>query len=105
MPHYVVTYNIDDATNRADFVEKFEQALQDLGLNKEDTNQSTYFGHNANAKQGFITALFNAVNRLDWKVNDQVTVYYPKVTDKKADIGRHLLKEKGNTFLHHNIIG
>lgn len=45
MPNYVVTYNIDNATNRAQFVTDFETVLQGLGLQKENTNQSTYFGN------------------------------------------------------------
>jgi len=45
MSNYVVTYNIDDASNRTDFVNDFETALQGIGLEKESSNQSTYFGY------------------------------------------------------------
>lgn len=43
MIHIVLTYNIDNATNREQFVADFEKVLTELGLNKEDTNQGTYF--------------------------------------------------------------
>lgn len=35
MAHYIVTYDIDNATNRADFVAEFEAKLQYIGLRKE----------------------------------------------------------------------
>ena len=100
MSHFVVTYNIDDATNRQDFVNAFESVLQKFGLGKESSNQSTYFGFVTYNPPAFVTALFNAVNRLPWDINDEVTIYYPK----PADIGRHFLKQEGNDFLHHNLI-
>jgi len=45
MANLIVTFNIDNASNRPDFVSKFETILTDLGLNKQQTNQSTYFGN------------------------------------------------------------
>lgn len=110
MRNYVVTYNIDDATNRVNFVVDFENRLQGLGLQKESTNQSTYYGSfgQGPTPQAFLTALHNAVNKLDWQVDDEVTVYYPRATRTNggniADIGRHLFKEEGNDFLNHNAI-
>jgi hypothetical protein len=50
-----------------------------------------------------MTNLFNAINRLPWQNEDEITVYYPKATNNQADIGKHLLKEKGNSFLQPNI--
>lgn len=102
MIHFVLTYNIDGASNRTDFVDSFEKVLTDLGLHKEDTNQSTYFGA-YRTKVDFVRDLFNAVNKLDWKSADIVTIYYPKATDRKADMGRHVFKSKGSTSLSHNI--
>lgn len=37
---------------------------------------------------------------LAWEVDDEVTVYYPKVTDRSPDLGRHLVKKTGNIQLH-----
>lgn len=110
MAHFLVTYNIDNATNRGDFVAKFEEALQGLGLEKQETNQSTYYGFSPRTKNEFSKELHNAVSKLDWKNDDVVTVYYPKSTvkDKEgkryADIGVHFFKQEGNNFIHQNII-
>lgn len=104
MAHFIVTYNIDNASNRGDFVSKFEKALQEFGLEKQVNNQSTYFGFYARSKNEFSKELLNAVSKLDWKVNDEVTIYYPKATVKNkegnryADIGVHFFKQKGNSF-------
>lgn len=108
MAHFLVTYNIDNASNRGDFVSKFEETLQELGLEKQVSNQSTYYGFYPRSKNEFSKKLHNAVSKLEWKVNDEVTIYYPKVSkanDKNvADIGLHHFKQEGNNFLHHNII-
>lgn len=102
MPNFVLTYNIDDATNRTSFVDDFEKVLTDMGLHKEYTNQSTYFGAYRTTTD-FLRDLFNAVNKMPWQNGDIVTIYYPKVTDKKADIGRHAFKSEGSTTLNHII--
>lgn len=106
MIHLILTYNIDNATNRTDFVEAFEKVLTDLGLHKEYTNQSTYFGTYRTAAD-FVRDLFNAVNKLAWQTDDEVTIYYPKVQVAKpknfADIGRHAFKSEGNKTLNHII--
>ena len=112
MANYIVTYNIDDATNRGDFVETFEEVLQGLGLQKENTNQSTYFGNYLHppTPQAFATALHNAISRMGWQINDEITIYFPRVTvpnaagKRFANIGRHLFKQQGSDFLNHNII-
>ncbi len=99
MANFVVTYNIDDASNRRQFVTDFENVLQNLGLNKESTNQSTYYGRYPHRPEDFMRDLFNAINRMAWREGDEITVYYPK----PADIGRHQLKSEGNNFLNHII--
>lgn len=108
MANFLVTYNIDNATNRADFVAKFEEALQGIGLEKQETNQSTYYGFFPRTKGEFSKELYNAVSKLDWKINDEVTIYFPKASKVNgknvADIGVHFFKQEGNNFLHHNII-
>lgn len=107
MIHLVLTYNIDNATNRTEFVEAFEKVLTDLGLHKEPTNQSTYFGA-YRTKEDFVKDLFNAVNRMAWKSADMVTIYYPKVLvarpNNLPDIGRHAFKSDGSTVLNHIIL-
>jgi len=106
MIHLVLTYNIDNATNRTEFVEDFEKVLTDLGLHKEPTNQSTYFGAYRTSAD-FVRDLFNAVNRMAWQNADMVTIYYPKATNANgrniADIGRHAFKSDGSTDLNHII--
>lgn len=106
MIHIVLTYNIDNATNRGQFVADFEQVLTELGLHKEDTNQSTYFGA-YRTDADFVRDLHNAVSKMDWTNADMVTVYYPKVTSVNgrnvADIGRHSFKSEGNMVLNHVI--
>ena len=107
MANYIVTYNIDDATNRGDFVTKFEEVLTNLGLHKEPTNQSTYFGA-YRSSQDFVRDLHNAVCGLTWRNGDIVTIYYPKVTKVNekniADIGRHPFKSEGTKILNHIIL-
>lgn len=107
MIHLVLTYNIDNATKRTEFVEAFEKVLVDLGLHKEYTNQSTYFGP-YRTKEDFLRDLFNAVNKMAWSNNDIVTIYYPKVQIAKPvnlpDIGRHAFKSVGSTTLSHVIL-
>ena len=93
--NFVVTYNFENTAERAEFVEAIEEVLSELGLEKEETNQSTYFGFSDYTKQGFLTALYEETNLLDWVEEDIVTVYYPKATDRKADIGRHPFKSEG----------
>jgi hypothetical protein len=106
MIHLVLTYNIDNATDRTDFVSQFEGILQGMGMNKEATNQSTYFGA-YRTKEDFGRDLLNAVKKLEWKNGDEVTIYHPKVqvsTPRNlADIGRHAFKSSGNTILNHII--
>jgi hypothetical protein len=77
MINLVLTYNIDNATNRSNFVEAFEKVLTDMKLNKEDSNQSTYFG-SYRTKEDFLKDLFNATNKMAWENGDIVTVYYPQ---------------------------
>ena len=107
MRNFIITYNIDNASNRTVFVEKFESILLELNFQKEITNQSTYFGAYS-TKEALGKALYNAVSKLDWKINDVVTIYYPKVTHAKPsnipDIGKHLFKSEGNNILNFNII-
>lgn len=108
MAHFVVTYNIDNASNRGDFVFKFEEALHKLGLEKQVTNQSTYYGLYSRSVIEFSKEMHNAVSKLDWKVNDEVTIYYPKPTakDKEGkqypDIGVHFFKQLFTTTSSHN---
>jgi hypothetical protein len=106
MINLVLTYNIDNATKRTEFVEAFEKVLTGFKLNKEHTNQSTYFGAYS-TKEAFLTDLFNAVNKMIWSNADTVTIYYPTVLIAKpknlADIGRHVFKSAGNNTLNHII--
>jgi hypothetical protein len=106
MINLVLTYNIDNASKRTEFVEAFEKVLTDLGLHKEYTNQSTYFGPYSTA-QDFVRDLFNAVSKMVWSSNDVVTIYYPRVKSAGlksiADIGRHAFKSAGNNTLNHII--
>jgi len=73
-------------------------------LLKENTNQSTYFGNYPHrpTPQAFATALHNAVSRMDWQINDEITIYFPIAMI--PNIGRHMFKQQGNKFLNHNII-
>lgn len=107
MIHIILTYNIDNASDRVDFVANFEQVLTDLGLYKEQTNQSTYFGQ-YRSSQEFVRDLHNAVSRESWQNGDIVTIYYPKVLVAKPnnlpDIGRHAFKSAGNKILNHIIL-
>lgn len=106
MINLVITYNIDNASNRTEFVETFEKILLGMKLNKEFTNQSTYYGA-YRTKEDFLTDLFNATNKMIWGENDVVTIYYPKVQSAKpknlADIGRHEFKSEGSKVLNHII--
>ncbi|MFT4754799.1 MAG: hypothetical protein ACI85Q_002361 [Salibacteraceae bacterium] len=109
MANFLVTYNIDNASNRTDFVAKFEEVLQGIGLEKQETNQSTYYGPYPRTKGEFSKDLYNAVSKLDWKVNDEVTIYYPKVSKginnkNVPDIGMHLFITQGNKLINFNII-
>jgi hypothetical protein len=104
----VITYNFEGATNRQTFVNAFEEALVGLRFHKEQTNQSTYFGSYRD-KQSLATDLLNATGRLNWSVNDIVTIYYPKATlgpngNYFADIGRHGFKTAGVAARNPNII-
>ncbi len=107
MKNIVLTYNFVDTETRTEFVDRFEEILVDMGLSKEPSNQSTYFGC-YRASQDFITDLFNAISRLQWRNEDIVTIYYPKVTREHdrnhADIGKHYFKNEGNTILNHIIL-
>lgn len=109
MAHFLVTYDFKDTAKRADFVGTIEEVLTDLGLEKQDTNQSTYFGHYRGTAQSFVKDLHNATSWLDWHRDDQLTVYYPKATEPDSqnrrypDMGVHHFKENGNTFVHHVI--
>jgi hypothetical protein len=110
MPNFIVTYNFPDRDGRTDFVASSEQTLSGMGLNQETTNQSTYYGsyEPRPTPRAFVTALFNATNKLYWQVEDEVTVYYPSATDngrgkRFADIGRHLFKSSGELQRHHII--
>jgi hypothetical protein len=107
--NYTITYNFENTDQRADFIAAFENVLQNLGLQKESTNQSTYYGPYPYPPQSLATEMHNALNRLDWIEADEVTIYYPKATEvnrqRKADIGRHYFKSEGNMLLNHNVIG
>lgn len=92
MTNYVVTYNIINDEIRNDF----ESILEELGLEKQTTNQSTYYGyHNGNLKVN----IFTKVNSLKFENNDTITIYFPKATNSKADIGKFELKEEGKKIL------
>lgn len=109
MPHFLVTYDFKDTARREDFVDTIEEVLSDLGLQKQDTNQSTYFGHYQGTAQSFVKDLHNITAILEWHRDDQLTVYYPKANEpdrynkKYPDMGVHHFKESGNTFVHHVI--
>lgn len=107
MQHFVITYNIDNATNRAEFVADFEDVLIGLNMHKEVTNQSTYFGAYT-SKEDLIEDLFDAVNKMDWKSGDTVTIYYPKVQNARPknlpDIKRYAFKDEGSVLLNHIIL-
>ncbi|MGZ4054399.1 MAG: hypothetical protein ACXVDZ_17000 [Bacteroidia bacterium] len=108
MQNFVITYNIDNAADRQQFVDDFETVLVGFGFHKEHTNQSTYYGTYRD-KQSLATDLYNATTRLVWSANDIVTIYYPKVTKGPGDrnfpdLGRHGFKVAGNIIRNHNII-
>jgi len=107
MIHLITTYNIVDRDKRSELVDAFEQVLQAMGMQKELTNQSTYFG-SYRTIEDYARDLFNAVSRFTWQDDDEITIYYPKPTkngDKYvADIGKHLFKSEGSTILNHLII-
>ena len=77
MINIVTTYNIDNASNRESFVKEFEQVLIDLNQIKQSTNQSTYFG-SFETSYDYVKDVYNAVRRMDWHIDDEVTIYYPK---------------------------
>jgi acyl-coenzyme A synthetase/AMP-(fatty) acid ligase len=107
MIHILLTYNIDNASKRETFASDFEAVLIGMKLNKEHTNQSTYFGA-YRTKEDFVKDLFNAVSKMTWQKGDMVTIYYPMVQTAKPsnlpDIGRHYFKREGDTLLNLNII-
>lgn len=106
MKNIVLTYNFVDTEIRAEFVGRFEEILVNMGLTKEPSNQSTYFGPYRSAPD-FVRDLFNAINRLEWRNEDIVTVYYPKVIHEHernhADLGKHCFKNEGSAILNHII--
>ena len=94
MANYVVTYNISDDDIRGDF----EDILEKLELEKQNSNQSTYYGFfNGNLK----IILLNEIKILKFGRDDTITIYFPKVTEKKADIGQYEIKEEGKNILNH----
>jgi hypothetical protein len=103
MVNFLITYDIDNAGERTEFVNNFEDVLQGLGLLKVHTNQSTYYG-SYRSKEALATDLFNAVAKWVWLTDDAVTIYYPKVLPAKPtnlpDIGWHALKSKGGALNH-----
>jgi len=107
MINILLTYNIVNSAERGDFTQDFEKILVDMGLRKENTNQSTYFGAYRD-KASFTKDLFNAVNKMKWDKEDAVTIYYPKVLVAKPnnlpDIGRHEFKSFDSAILNHIIM-
>ena len=92
MPNYIVTYNISEDEHR----ELFEELLTTLGLQKQSSNQSTFYGF---AGKNFIYDLFSRTLSLNFGKTDTITVYYPKLTAHKADIEKFELKKEGRFLL------
>ena len=95
MPNYVVTYDIQDDDTR----DLFKTLLKDeLNLNEEDGNQSTFFGfyrYNLNSFVEKIKRLMQQKGIQTLERDDAVTIYSPKKRINGPDIERYVMKEKG----------
>ncbi|PKP22884.1 MAG: hypothetical protein CVU05_01995 [Bacteroidetes bacterium HGW-Bacteroidetes-21] len=92
MSNYVVTYNVHNHAVRIDVVKQIEDILSSLGLIKQNTNQSTFYGDGDS--KSFISDLHAELIAITWDKDDAVTVYYPIISTDKVGVEYPDIKEK-----------
>lgn len=106
MPNYILSCSIDNATQRVDFLSNLENAVKQLGLKREKNNALNYYGNYSKTKHHFADELYDVVHQLNWKLKDEVKIYFQQASPKKTfpTIKEHTFKPQGSRVLVFNII-